>query len=121
MKAFYLEVSSDEELPTPSGQKKLKMSKKQIVEESELIQTLRKNWDWIYTNIIVKKKRKIILSDSCNNIHYEIKDKKKLLVPPEFYLDLSKLEKIMMNRHEELPTGLADISNKDIREFFNLR
>ncbi|CAI2366108.1 unnamed protein product [Moneuplotes crassus] len=121
VKAFYLDGSSDEELPTPGSQKKLKMSKKQIVEESELIQTLRKNWDWIYTNIVVKKRREIILRDNCNNIHYDIKDKKKLLTPPEFYLDLSKLEKVMMNHQEELPTSLADISKKDIREFFYLR
>jgi len=54
-------------------------------------------------------------------IDYETVDRRKLLTPPEYYFDLSKLEKYSFEEPEKIPEGLREVVQKDIREFFDQR
>lgn len=95
------EVPEDEweDLPLPSQEKKVKLTKKQRVFEEKLIEGIMKHWDEIYKVAVKKKQRKIILSKDEYSINYDVKNRRELMLPPEFYLNLTVLEKYYIENY----------------------
>jgi Ca2+-binding EF-hand superfamily protein len=88
------------DLPDPTEKKNVKLSKKQRVFEAEIISTMLKNWDEIFRIAVEKKGRKIILSKDEYSIDYNIKNRRELILPPEYYLNLTKLERHFVENYQ---------------------
>ena len=88
-----------DDLPDPSELPCARLSQKQKMEENLLKSELLKEWDKVYKISVEKKRRKIILSKDEYSIDYDIVNRRELLLPPEFYLNLAKLEKNYIENH----------------------
>lgn len=107
------------DLPDPTEKKNVKLSKKQRVFEAEIISTMLKNWDEIFKVSVEKKGRKIILSKDEYSIDYNIKNRRELILPPEYYLNLTKLERHFVENY----MGKAGINWQvgDVRMYLDRR
>ena len=94
-------VPQDEfdDLPDPSEHPCARLSQKQKMEENYLKSELLKSWDMLYKIAVEKKRRKIILSKDEYSVDYDVVNRRELLLPPEFYLNMAKLEKNYMDNH----------------------
>jgi len=87
-----------EDLPDSVEKKNVKLSKKQRVTEELLRTELLKHWDEIFEVAVQKKGRKIILSKDEYSIDFNIKNRRELILPPEYYINMTVLEKYYMNK-----------------------
>lgn len=88
------------DLPDPIEKKNVKLTKKQRVFEAELITGILKHWDEIFKVAVKKKARKIILSKDEYSINYDVKNRRELILPPEYYLNLTDLEKYYLENYK---------------------
>ena len=121
VKEVEVENEVEEDLPVPTLTKNISQSKKQIVETSSVTSALRTHWDWIFENIMVKKRRKIILKEDNHCIDYEVKDNRKLITPAEYYLDVNKLEKLYYEDPDSIPPALKIVITNNFRGFLSER
>lgn len=78
-----------DELPDPIESKGVKLTKRQKAVENELKIAIRSSWPKIFEKCVVRKRRRVILSKDEFSIDYNIKNKRELLLPPEYYLNLT--------------------------------
>jgi len=57
-----------------------------------------KFWDIVFERAVEKKRRKITLTKDEYSIDYEVVNKRDLMLPPEYYLNLASLEKMFFDR-----------------------
>jgi len=88
------------DLPDPMGQKNIKLSKKQRAIEDSLKKELIKRWDEIFNYAVEKKRRKIMLTKDEYSIDYDVVNRRELMLPPEYYLNLKLLEKNYLVKHK---------------------
>lgn len=112
------EIWNDIDLPDPKEKKNVKLSKKQIVIENMLRQEMIKQWDHIFNTAVEKKRRKIMLTKDEYSIDYDVVNKRELMLPPEYYLNLTKLEKEYLTKHKGKDSGI-DIST--LRMFLSIK
>ena len=89
------------DLPDAIEKKHVKLTKKQRVFEAELIAGMLKHWDEIFKAAVQKKGRKIILSKDEYSINYDVKNRRELILPPEYYLNLTDLEKFYIHNYKD--------------------
>lgn len=106
------------DLPDPTEKRNVKLSKKQRVYEAGLQASLLRHWDEIFKVAVVKKGRKIILSKDEYSIDYDIKNRRELILPSEYYLNLTTLEKYY---HEEENKKNLDWEVKSLRMYLARR
>lgn len=87
------------DLPDPIEKKNVKLTKKQRVYEGEIIAGLLKHWEEIFRVAVQKKGRKIMLTKDEYSIDYNVKNRRELILPPEYYLNLTELEKYYMDTY----------------------
>ena len=54
-------------------------------------------------------------------VDYDVKDRRKLLTPPEYYLDVNKLEKIYYENTDQIPLNLLSVLQDNVRKFFDIK
>ena len=87
------------DLPDATGAQQKMLTKNRIL-EGELIAGILKHWDEIFKVAVKKKGRKIILSKDEYSINFDVKNRRELILPPEYYLNLTDLEKYYIQNYK---------------------
>ena len=109
---------ADIDLPDPTEKKNIKLSKKQKVVENMLKKSMINMWDTIFKIAVEKKRRKIMLTKDEYSIDYDIVNRRELMLPPEYYLNLSTLEKYYVSN---LRGKEYDMDVSTLRMFLSMR
>ena len=94
---------------------------RQIIVDSEIKTFLWYEWEWLFQNVVVKKRRKIILQKDEIWVDYDVVNKRKLILPPEYYLDIAKLEKLYFETPHKVPLKIQEVMKMNFRKILDDR